>query len=365
MISKTSSREMSASVPSQLQVTDEMILSRRTGLARLDFSEGTLLGGSRLGRVIAIDPVMSVLWDSMDGATAFGDLLDDLISATGGPVDESREYLEWFTRALMTDGFLESSDSDVQEVEPEFPLIPADSCLGKRIGLGRMEIAQVRAADRPFRAGATDSKILEALDGAVDLMPHSTGPLESFYYRVTPGRGRTRRLQQVFNTEGDLLFASHDLDEATGAFLRTVTSRIAAANSGVWLEGPALLSDSGVTLVHPAMHTTIFGRLRRTIIEDDQIRLVPSGLLEVTEDGMLRGVGGALADDVELTVHAILLPAAPNDLMAVRRLLDMTRDLDQQSFNGALQLAKMAPVYDVDLVMSVEELVTRIKEIAI
>ncbi|MCO5311832.1 MAG: hypothetical protein M9952_02720 [Microthrixaceae bacterium] len=317
------------------------------------------MGGQDVGRVAAFDPVMTVLWDSLDGVTTVNDLAVDVASSLGLPIDPVREQVAWFVASLEQDGMLADVDqADVVSADP-FPPIPADSCLGRRLGLGRMTMVRIERADGSFLAGSTEPEaVLSWPDHIVVDNPDDWGG-ETYYLRLTRGSVRAPRAQQVFDSTGQLIYVSRDVDAAMAAFHRTLAGRIDAAERVAgWIGGPALLGDRGVTLVHPAMAGTVFGPIR-SALERGGLSMVPAGVLRVG-DGSVIAVGGGNAKEEEFPLEAVLLPGAPTGPVAVRRLLDFFLYWDQVSFDAAKRVATATPIFDVDLVMSRDDLVRQI-----
>jgi hypothetical protein len=327
--------------------------------------DGALIGGDSIGRLVALDEVSTIIWDALDGTVSVAELADDLAAATGASPEEHLEQISWLVGALRADGFLEDSPTLPPPQRIGFPMIPPGSCRGKSMGIGRMSFAELDANGHRIALGSTIPAPIDLLGEHLTLRRWVTTdslPDAWYYLRASPGYGRVARLQQLFDGQGDLLYAGYTVDEAVDACLRTVVGRMHGFFTGGWLEGPALLIGDQVILVHPSMAGTVFGRIRPHL-ERAGFSMVPSGVLEV--DGLsVRAAGLGDADAPSWTIRAVLLTAAATHTLAVRRLLDLFCLHDQRSFNAACHIVHTVNTYDVDLVGQLDEIIRQIHLVA-
>lgn len=333
----------------------------RRDICRVSARDGTVIGGAPVGRLLALDEVSTIVWDALDGTTTVAELAEDLAAATGASFEEHLEQISWLVKALRTDGFLEDSTLPESQHLTGCPMLPPGSCRGKRIGIGRMIFAELEADGGRVAVGSTVPAPIDLLAEHLPVqrwLTPTTPPNAWYYLRVSPGYGQAARLQQLFGTEGDLLYAGFSVEEAVDACVRSVAGRLQSFASGGWLEGPALLADDAVVLVHPSMAGTVFHRIRPEL-EKTGITMVPSGVLEV--DGLsVRAAQLGTGSAPTWPLRAVLLPAARTHTLAVRRMLDLFCLHDQRSFDAACRIVHTIDTYDVDLVGRLDEIVRQV-----
>lgn len=298
-------------------------------------------------------PIDGVLWQSFDGSTTVGDLTDDLVAATG----ESRQYclerVSTLTASLIEDGFLLNDDGHAVSIRPRRLDLPLDpqSCVGRRIGLGRMTTIDVELdGRRAFRLGASDHGVMDeliaALPSGTAVEPDPTIWLRTLWLRVTVGR--TRRLQQLFDTVGDLLYASHSADEGVEALGRSVAAlksiNSADARPAVWINSPAIRCGDGAILAHPGLHRFLTGELRQRILFSSS-GFIPSAMVEVRAkaNGYEAVLPASLTGSgpTALPVISILVPQGPPSSSgdAVRRLAHLAQRWDPAHLAAIPKLA--------------------------
>lgn len=154
---------------------------------------------------------------------------------------------------------------------------------------------QVGAHGAPgFRFGSTDLDVLDevvaTLPAPFELEPLDDRWIEVVFARLTTGR--RPRVQQLLGTLGDPLLptGTRDPEEARGALRRSVAglATIPRQPGTTWFDGPVLVTDAGLTLVHPGLRHLIVTQLRLPL-ERAGVSLAPT--LELTVGQLeLRGL---------------------------------------------------------------------------
>lgn len=267
---------------------------RRSGMVAEVAVENSLIVAHELcARPLLLDPAAAVLWRSFDGSVSLGTLAEDVADVLGGTVASQLEQLTRWAISLAELGFVEAPRPPTPPLPRRLdPPLPADSCVGKRVGLGRSLLREVTIGGEPaFRFGSSDVGLVEELEALLPsdvTVADPTGAWVPTYVLRAP-RGRTMRLQQLFNTTGDVLYATRDSLAASEALTRTVAallevSRPDRAGGGVtWFDGPAIAGPSGVCLLHPGLRDWATGD-GRVELESAGLRLLPSALMMVGVD---------------------------------------------------------------------------------
>lgn len=318
----------------------------RPGSATVRVDGHLVVGHEDAGRVASFDGVTAVLVESLDGSTSVADLADDLADALDLPGEHAERTVRLLVESLRMDGLLDGvavSGIAPRRLRAE---IPADSCLGARMGLSRAEIRSVPGPDG-FRFGATVPHVVGPLGDAlgVPVGDHGDASAELILARLTVGK--VPRLQQIFTTLGRRSFAGRSAPDAVDAFCRTVAGRHALMSGGVWLEGVSLMRNGRLVLVQPGLEEMVLGPLRPQL-EQAGIRLTPSGLVEI--------VGGRAvlpanpldgSDAVELLVAGALVPWEVDATEGLRQLLHLARRWDDAHFAAVADLLGSAPFVNV------------------
>lgn len=352
----------------------DVLPRRRAEIAELAIGSHRIIGHDSIKGLVTLDPVTAIIWDSFDGVTLAAEVAVDVSEALEVDIDTAGRQVAWLRRALEGDGFLETC----QTASPRrwFPPVPQDSCLGKRMGLGSAELHQITTTSRAWgarslRIASTEAVQLKAVLAAIDategaeLVPEDQDMSELIAYRATTGR--SRRLQQIFDTMGRSIYASRDEDRASAAFRRTVAGHLAARGVGGaapagWIEGPAFVSSSGITLLHPSFHDLAVNRLRVGLAKRG-VDLVPAGLLRLDHDRTASAPDeiGQWGTWSTWPIHSVVLPFRDEDeLDVMRRLLGLAWRWDQIHFDSIQRLSEEVPVTFVPSEGNIDELADEI-----
>lgn len=216
-----------------------------------------IIGSEESGGLATLDPVSSIVARSLDGRTPTNEIAADVAAALKLGVGHARAQVDQLVLALGTRGHLVGVSPKRRSPRLEYLPIPADSCLGRRMALGRCSLMQFEGTKPHFRAASTLPEVLaglgRVLDGRAVLEP---GFIETVTLRATVGR-RASRTQQIFDAHGNLSYRGTSLDDAVDTFERTVVGRFDIAEGGVWVEGPVLVRDGSAVLLHPRLHECV------------------------------------------------------------------------------------------------------------
>lgn len=298
-----------------------------------------VVGHEALGRFLVLDPVSAQLWALFDGTVTIEELARDLADVTSVPLDDARRILTRMCRALAHDGFL--ADEWIPEPTPrrQHPWIDAESCLGRKMGLGRAEMAQVEVNRNWFRFGATLPGVVGPLVDGLRTMPVDERFIETIVFRGTPSRGGVPRLQQVFDSTGNLLYASRDEDAALDAFQRTISARIELTEGGAWVEAPVMARGDRAVVLDRAFTRAVTSF--RKDLEAAGVRWAPAGLLRLqgsTLTAVANRVTGGPELDFEvasLVVHGDAVPERTRELLDV---LELAKRWDQVHVDAFVHL---------------------------
>jgi hypothetical protein len=241
------------------------------------------------------------------------------------------------------------------------PTPDPESCLGKRIGLERAEIFEVRGDGSCFRFGTTVPELSDLVRSAFGAVAPGDDPAETFVARISPVRGKVARTQQLFDSLGNVLYAGRDEDRCAEALRRTLSARAALDRGGVWVEGPALLSERGVVLLHPAIGHEAVGPMRREL-GDRGIEFVPSAFLELISPMAVRLPADVVAhaSAVELPLRALVVPDDPGAHSLERLVLASARRLDRAHLDSFIGLVGAGQVVAIPQGLTVVEIVEMI-----
>lgn len=331
-------------------------------VAAVDLGEYKLVAHDGFFRPMILGPLERAVWAELSGSVDLDDLddLDDLaidLAEATGEGGSSTAWLDRFLRDLIDSGFVLDLERP-QIGRPRRLDLPIDpsSCAGRRMGLGRANLVEVSVAGvPPFRIGATDralvEEVVEALPDGSTHNPDSEQWLRTIVLRVT--RGKRARLQQLFDTIGDPIFATMSLDRAAESLFRSVGGMLDAggldASSRVWVDTPALVDDRGAILVHPGLHRFLMDHVRSDILASTA-EYIPSALIELvrTPAGYEVRVPQALVgdDSYAVPVTRVIIPEGlPRSFpAAVERVVHLAHRWDEAHLNAMVELAANGPI---------------------
>ena len=263
---------------------DSARFARSDGVASVALRRRVILASERSARTVVLDPIEAAIWELLDADVTIGELVADLVASVEADESTVRAHLADLLWRLATGGCLDGVELPRIEARRALGRVDPDSCTGKRMGLGRAEQVQIRGPRGVVvRIGATDHDLLDrlvaALPDGVGHEPVAGPPVPTFVLRTTVGRAP--RLQQLFDSVGDRVVVTFDLDEAYASLDRTLAGWLALdRGDGVWLDAPALLGEHGVVLIPPGLRPVVTERLMRPLAERG-IGFVPTGLLRL------------------------------------------------------------------------------------
>lgn len=329
---------------------------RLPGTASVLHGSELLIGHEQAADVRVLDPIAAVVWDQLDGHTPVAELAADLAIALDLPVESTAASLRALLDSLRVEGLLVGGpparpDGGHRPLVP----IPPESCLGKRLGLARAEVRQLRVLSGGEDRSTMMRVVSNVLEEIVELgcVLHSEGVtiepddphafVETVVHRAPPGR--SRRVHQVFGTGGELLHVDHDRERSLEAFNRTVGGLIRANmdadtdRAKAWIWGPSLETASGVVLVHPSMVDAVFIGLRGHLLERGYT-LTPSGMLCVNTDGTLAAGPDPTAprDDRTWPVAGVLMPECTTGGETLRVSMHLAWRWDQVHFDEVARI---------------------------
>ncbi len=338
---------------------------RAADVARSEVDGWSLLCTERNRSIVTLDPVSSVLWDQFDGTVTWSVLAEDLSSVTGRATSDHIEEVSWLVRALAAGGFIEAGPCTHQVADDVVarrlsPVVPPTSCLGRRIGLGRMQVVLLpTAGGAPIRIGTTLADLLESLvarHGTVTGHPADDPFLDTLYLRGSRSSAGHRRTQQIFDGCGTVLHAGRDLDAAASAFRSTVASIV--ADDGSPTVATAAVTDGRSTLLlHPRLRDLVTGPARQ-LLEFNGLNLVTacrfavtSGSLELPPD----------PDDERarraFPLTGVAVPAASDAVDRRRELLHLATRWDPPHLAMIERIERDEPIHEVDTGVRIEEIV--------
>lgn len=281
--------------------------ARYDHVASVSIGRQVLLAHEGCNKPLVLDPLAAVIHDLLDGRTTLAEIAEDLEHIFPGSGQQKRAYLVDLVLALGAGAFIDSvrlgKPPDARRIHP--PIEPG-SCLAKQLGLDRGAMIQVGAHGAPgFRFGSTDLDVLDevvaTLPAPFELEPLDDRWIEVVFARLTTGR--RPRVQQLLGTLGDPLYATRDPEEARGALRRSVAglATIARQPGTTWFDGPVLVTDAGLTLVHPGLRHLIVTQLRLPL-ERAGVSLAPTTV--VRAHGGPAGIAGTIpADPLERSLE--------------------------------------------------------------
>lgn len=243
--------------------------TRTPGTGALTLGAGVLLANEQAADPVLLDPIEAEVWHWLDGDTTVGDLVDDLTTVLGATRTTIEDHVAHLLWRLATGGCLARIELPAAEARRVLGTVEADSCVGKRMGLGRATRLQLVRGDRALvRIGSTDPALLDRLVAALpdDVHPEPFSGRDLPFFMARLSEGRTPRMQQVFDALGDPVVCTFDPAEAKAALDRAVVAALALdASEGVWVDAPALCDGSAVVLLPPGARPGVTGPLRRAL----------------------------------------------------------------------------------------------------
>lgn len=318
----------------------------RLATAKAWFEDQLLLGHELTGRVAILDPVRSLLTEALDGSTAVGDLVDDVVASIDLSHSDGVRLLGSLLTQLEEAGFLEGP-LPLGALPRRIDIaVPVDSCLGQRWGLGRATTLQI-AGNEGFRVSSTIESVIEGvshwLRDEVVLVDPDEEPMDTIHLRAVAGR--TRRLQQIFDTLDMRWYVSRDLDVAIEAFHRTLEGRLGMSRGLRHVQGPSLWFGDRVLLVHPSLWDFVTREQSRKALEDRGISFTPSGLLRFAGDRLVlpEDRPGGRKPTV-LTPVGLATPSRWGPAEHARQSMHLLRWWDGTGFRSMVTLLPRLPV---------------------
>ena len=336
---------------------------RRDDVVQVPLGDELLVGSDLTGRSRVLDPVSAVLWSSLDGTVGADELAQDVADALGGDVGSRRAQVDGFLASLRDAGLLVGPLPEGVVPRRIHPQLDPSSCLGQRLGLSRATLRQVASPVASFRFGANDHELVDAIAATVATTEVDERDLDGFVARLSAGR--VARTQQLFDDMGNTLHAGRDAAACAEALARTVGGRLALEGGGAWYEGASLLTDAGITLLHPAIGHEVVGALRAEL-DSRGVRSTPAGLLRLTSATTVElpaDLRGAMS--VDLPIAGVLVPSdgAPRSLE--RACLHLARRWDDEHARAFVGLADVRPVTQLGRSVSGADLVADLVRVAI
>lgn len=335
---------------------------RRDDIATLRVGSSIILATESHQRPVVLDAVSGTIWEALDGTTPLAEVIEDVVAALGGDHAVRSNYVERLCEALAHDGLVDDPAVASRPVPRRLhPLVPADSCLGRRLSLGRVRSVQVRTPrGASLRFGSTISGLTAGMSKKLETVPLDDEPAEMIILRATASRSGRPRLQQMFDTVGNTLWAGRDLELAGSALRRTVTA-LTQLGAGPWLQAVAVASKDRAVVIHPALRDFVVEQAR-PILERESLRLVPTGLVGVDPvTGALVTPADGFRDEPPLEWNFGGVVALRDDDLLSRlcSLLYLAREWDQEHLDLVQQLSN-APIIPIEHVGSVDEVASQI-----
>lgn len=335
---------------------------RAPDVVRSEVDGWSLLCTERNRSIVTLDPVSSVLWDQFDGTAAWTVLADDLSAVTGRPVSDHVEEVSWLLRALAAGGFTDAATGAhhvSDDVVPRrlSPVVPATSCLGRRIGLGRMEVVLIpTAGGSPIRVGATLADLLDPLVARYGTMsghPEDDPFLDTLYFRGSRSAAGHRRTQQIFDGSGAVLHAGRDLESAASAFRSTVASLVDDESPTV---ATAAVTDGRSTLLlHPRLRDLVTGPARQ-LVEFNGLSLVPACRFTVGSGSLVVPSDPDGDAPRAYPLLGVAVPAASDAVDRRRELLHLASRWDAAHLAMIERIDRDQPIHEVDMGVRIEEI---------
>ncbi len=321
---------------------------RLMNVATMHVDSSLVLASESCDRPVMLDAVSAAIWDSLDGYSTVGDIADDLVAALGGRMSDRAPYVDWLCRALAQDGLVDDPGATANAIPRRlFPIIPPDSCLGKQLGLGRIKLVQVRANDGSMlRFGSTIGKLSDEMSSQLDVVPLDDVPIETIVLRATLSPSGRPRLQQLFDTLGNPLWAGRDIAVAGSALRRTVGALL-DTHRGPWLQGLTIMSEDRAVIVHPALRDLVVDQAR-PILERNGMRIAPCGMVLVDpQSGSLVVPADSFTGEsaIRCQFGGVVMPRFDDAVERARALLHIARRWDQPHLD---LIATLGPPIQVD-----------------
>jgi hypothetical protein len=313
---------------------------------------------------VVLDSLGAELLSWLDGTASVDELVDDLADATGaGPV-EARTQLESLLNELSRQRLLHHGTVEPDGIPRRLhPSIPGGSCVAEILGLGRGAHVQVRRNGVALcNIAATDgewlNQVTAALPAPIEIAAVDATPLPTFALRTSVGR--SRRLQQLFDSYAAPRWWGFDPDAGRVALGRTVGGWLAAiSGEGVWYNLPGIrLGDAALT-AHPSLWPLLATPQVRTALHEVGAELVDSGLARVvteTNTPLLQVPADVFGSDSDYTIahRGVLSPGSADGVWRARLLLQSAWQWDAQHLAAFAQLSATLPQIAVDPAWSLE-----------
>lgn len=259
---------------------DPMVAPRRNPhVAWLRVEDSAVLCTESNESPIILDPVSAELWEQFDGMVTIWALAEDLASIDTRPVDEHLDEVEWLVRALASDRFLEFPSFDTPTLPRRMvPEIPPDSCVGRRMGMGRMCSVDVEAPNGSvLRVGATVEGLAAEIGdriGRVDPFPSDRAPDDALLLRATRSATGRSRTQFLMDGVGNVLSVTRDYHQALSGLARSAAA-VLDPQARPWLSAMALTNGEVIAILHPRLRDIVTVRLRQ-LLAFNGVDIVPT-----------------------------------------------------------------------------------------
>lgn len=346
------------------RVEAELRPKRAPSVAAVRFEDSLILGHEGFHRVVRLDAVTAQLWWAFDGSVSLAELAGDMEVALEMSLDRAEALLTKLVWALAGDGFLQEPACPPHSPRRTFPWIAPESCVGRRMGYSRAEFVQARTSRGWVRIGASAPGICAPLVEAHETMEADRQFLETLMLRVTASPHGRPRLQQLFGSQGQVLYAGHSYTDAVDAFQRTVAAALAHPEYVTLLQGPVLVRDGSALILGNAFVGSLVELL--PALEECGVRWAPGGLLRL-EGGQIIAWDNPVnpGSPPRYQVRGVVL--YDNDRVGLshpdlRSALDIARRWDQTHFDAICTLAERVDMIAWSPVQSSEELVDLIDQ---
>jgi len=323
--------------------------SLRPGTARATYQDRLLLGHERVGQVIAVDPVSSILIAGLNGLTSLGELAEEVSDAGDLQISTARSFVLSLAEHLESMGFIVGALPDGVQPRRVDVRVSVDSCLGQRWGLSRARTLQVSGNDG-FRISCSLPELLDPVEQLLSKENELDEPdyelMDTIHLRAV--RGRVDRTQLLFDTLDPLWYAGRSFDRAVESFLRTIEGRLRMRAGGAWLGGPSVERDGRVVLIHPSLWDTVTSVPALRALHAGGCELTVGGLLWTDGERLqLPGDRFAGTADRELMAVGIANPRAFGPIEYVRQALHLLRWWDGSGFRAVAKLAPGLPTVEL------------------
>lgn len=313
---------------------------------------------------IALDEISTTIWRSFDGQATIEELALDLNYAIGAPIEECHAQVDWLVWALAIDGFLDWPGNSAQVVPRRLAAALApDTCLGETIGTTGDDMVQVRPPSGPsFRFGCTIPAVLDRLSGLFPTEKRTDEPLETYFLRASTSACGNQRASYLFDSLGNPIYLSWDLDSSVDALSRTIQGRM-SAHEGTWVQCLAIQSGDRVILIHPSARDACILALRGPARSVPAL-FVPSALMKaLSPSELLVPAAQPQTPARPVEVIGIVAPTPQDDIDDFRMILHLARTWDQPHLAAIASLLSSVQRFTVDGEYAMDQLAQNLQNL--